>query len=232
MARGVKIISLWLGLIMAAGCVKSHVNLEDSGLSRSRTLIVGSIGNDEKGLPLFGTPLTERPSKEGEHFAILRLTGDRPTLSCDIVVVGRNPDFHKPIQAVYEWTGKGFRLGLGVTGLMAQLLQGATGPPQVVLVIVFAPIVAGTAGGFVVGVADGIVITTEELGKIVTKDERLITCTSYEYDDLDRLTLMRMFTADRTQELVRTTFEYEGPSRVPTKAVVKSLVEGAEQEVR
>jgi YD repeat-containing protein len=234
MQRGSKFIVLCLVLVMLAGCVTNRVKLEESGVAGASTVIVASIRNDQQGLPILGVPLTERPSRQGEHFAIVRLAGNRPLLSCDIAVVGRNPNFYKPTQAIYEWTGKGFRLGLRVTEVFAQSLKGgASGVPAgAVLIIVFSPIAVGTAGGFVVGVADGIVKTAEELGKTVTKDERMITCTTYEYDSLDRLTVMRMYKADRTRELVRTTFEYDGSRRVPTRAVVKSLVEGIEQEVR
>ncbi len=176
----------------------------------ARTVIVGSISAGEKGLPVTGETLKERPTRRGEHFTILRLAGDRPAMSCDIVVVGRKPNFHKPINAVYEWTGKGFMLGVRVA---AGLGPAAVGPPQVGLeglavglAVIITPIVAGAACGFAVGVADGIEKTVEQLGKTVTKEERMITCTTYAYDSVDRITLMRMYTADRTQELVRTTF--------------------------
>jgi hypothetical protein len=235
MQRGTKFIGLCLVMISVAGCVTNRVNLGEGAVSGASTVIVASIGNDQHGLPILGEPLTERPSGQGEHFTIVRLAGDRPVMSCDIAVVGRHPDFNKPIQAIYEWTGKGFRLGLNITRIFIQGLQGGGSPGPsggAVLVIVFSPLVAGTAGGFVIGVADGIVKTAEELGKTLTKDERAITCTTYEYDSLDRLGVMRMYKPDRTRELVRTTFEYDGTSRVPKRAVVKSLVEGIEQEVR
>jgi YD repeat-containing protein len=236
MRRGTTFIGLCLITIMSAGCVANRVHLEEGGVSGASTIIVASIGNDRHGLPILGAPLTERPSRQGEHFTIVRLAGDRPVSSCDIAVVGRHPDFHKPIQAIYEWTGKGFRLGLRITEIFMQGFQGGVSPgPEgggAVLVIVFSPLVAGTAGGFAIGVADGIVKTAEELGKTLTKDERAITCTTYEYDSLDRLRAIRMYKPDRSRELVRTTFEYDGTSRVPIKTVVKSLVEGTEQEVR
>lgn len=230
MPNRIKFICLCLILILSAGCVKNHVNLEESGTPDSRTVIVGSIGTGEKGLPVPGEALGKRPSRRGEHFTILRLVRDRPVMSCDVVVVGRKPNFHKPLNAVYEWTGKGFMLGMHVAGGLGQVVGGAS--PEVGLAVIITPIVAGAACGFAVGVADGIVKTAEQLGKTVTKEERMITCTSYEYDSLDRITRMRMYTADRTQELVRTTFEYEGQGRIPGRTVVKSLIEGTEQEVR
>jgi hypothetical protein len=91
---------------------------------------------------------------------------------------------------------------------------------------------AGTVGGFIVGIVDGIRQTAVELSKVASQDEEVITCTRYEYDALGRLAYMRMLTPDRTRELVRTEFQYEGAATVPSKTVVRSLAEGKEREIR
>ncbi len=43
---------------------------------------------------------------------------------------------------------------------------------------------------------------------------------------------MRMFTPDLKQEIVRTDFVYEGAGAVPSRTVIKSLVDGMEHELR
>ena len=197
--------------------------------------MVRTIGYDDKGLPVPGPALAERPSSPGEHFTLLRLAADRPAVSYDIAVVRQKPDLTRPFQAVYEWTGKGFTLGLNVAGAAAYgavHVQPANNDQAAVeLAIVAAPIALGTVGGFVVGLADGIRQTALELGKIATKDEEVVTCTTYEYDALSRLAFMRMFTPDRRRELVRTEFVYEGAATLPARTVVTSLVEGKERDI-
>ena len=79
-----------------------------------------------------------------------------------------------------------------VTGAMtSQLLQGrggGRGEGFVIHAFVFAPVVVGTAGGFIIGVADGIRTTAEEVGKVVIgKQEQVVTYTTYGYDARDRL---------------------------------------------
>jgi len=227
------IACLCLALLMSTGCVAGRVNLAENSSPGARTELVTSIGNDEKGLPVPGPALARRPSKPGDHFTILLLIDGRPERSCDVAVVGRDPDFKKPIKAVYEWTGKGFQLGLGISGFLAQGLRGGSGDGALMaIVIVLAPIPAGTAGGFVVGVADGVGKTFEELGKAVTRDEKALTCTIYEYDDRKRLLFMHMYLPDFTRELVRTGFEYEGNNTVPAKAVVRNMADGQERDIR
>ncbi len=225
---------------MSAGCVARRVNLTENSTRGARTEFVASIGNDDKGLPVPGPTLARRPSKPGDHFTILRLTDGRPELSCDVAIIGRDPDFQKPIKAVYKWTGKGFRLGVSISAfLFDAVLQGGgeggnPNPKGIVtaVVVMLLPIPAGTAGGLVVGVADGLEKTFEEVGKSMTKDEKALTCTTYEYDDRKRLLFMHMYLPDYTRELVRTRFEYEGNNTVPAKAVVRNRGDGQEREIR
>ena len=166
----------------------------------------------------------------------MRFLRDRPVISYDIAVVRQRPDFARPLQVVYEWTGKGFMLGANVTGAMAH----STTRVQVqhrdeaffVLAIIVTPIAAGTVGGFIVGIADGVRQTALELSKVIVPGEKVITCTTFEYDGLNRLALMRMLSPDRMQELVRTEFAYEGTGTVPFRTTVKSLAEGMERDIK
>ena len=226
--------SLGLAALLIAGCATERI-AQDAYSSGTEEIVVRAIGYDDKGLPLGGTPLAERPSNLGEHFTIMRLLRDRPQISYDIVVAAQQSDFAKPLQAVYEWTGRGFTMGANVTGAMA---NGGVRIPATregaffVVAIIVMPIVAGTAGGFIVGIADGVRQTGLELGKVIAPGEEVITCTAFEYDSSNRLVLMRMLSPDRGRELVRTEFAYEGSAKVPFRPVVMSLVEGKEREIR
>jgi len=227
--------ALALATLFVAGCATERIG-QDAYSSGTEEIVVRAIGYDDKGLPLRSEPLAERPSRLDEHFTVVRLLRDRPLISYDIVVAKQKPDFAKPLQAVYEWTGRGFTLGANVTGAMAngnvriqaQNNEGAF----FVLALVVTPIVAGTAGGFIVGIADGVRQTGLELSKVVVPGEEVITCTLFDYDNSNRLVRMRMLSPDRRRELVRTEFAYEGSATVPFRTVVKSLAEGKERDIR
>jgi hypothetical protein len=231
-----RLASLVAAALLVAGCAAQRVGEEEHAWIGTEAIVVRAIGYDDKGLPLRGAPLAERPSSLGDHFTVVRLLSDRPLISYDIVVARQKPDFAKPLQAVYEWTGRGFTMGANVTGAMANgtvRIQARNNEEAFfVLAIVVTPIVAGTAGGFIVGIADGVRQTGVELGKVIVPGEEVITCTTYEYDGSNRLLRMRMLSPDRGRELVRTEFAYEGSATVPSSTVVKSLVEGKERDIR
>ncbi len=201
-----------------------------------REIIVSEMRYDDKGLPVPGSPLAGRPSRPGDHFTVIRLVENRLASSYDIAVAGQRPDFKRPFEAVYEWTGRGFRFGLEGS----QVLMQGVGHTQisseeeaaVTLAIVFAPLTVGTVGGFVVGIVDGVWHTAVELSRIgKNKNEQLITRTSYEYDPKGRLVLMRMLSPDGKQELVRTEFVYEASGTEPARTVVRSLPERRDREI-
>ncbi len=225
---------LFCVLLVTFSCAPKHVATE--GPSGTAEVLVSGITFDDKGLPVMGRTLTSRPSGAGDHFAIVRFAGDKPVTSYDIVVRRQRPDFGKPFRTVYEWTGKGFELGANISGVVAQgevRVHDRRGNDDaaVELAIIVTPVAVGTAGGFVVGILDGIRQAAVELSKLVLKGETVVTCTTYEYDALFRLAYMRMFTPDLKQELVRTEFTYEGPDIEPSRTVIKSLVEGKERVI-
>jgi hypothetical protein len=138
---------------------------------------------------------------------------------------------------VYEWTGKGFTLGVNVTQAIVSSarsvqMQGSRNEAMFLLVIIVMPIAAGTAGGFIVGIADGARHTALEMSKVMFRGEQVVTCTTFEYDELHRLVLMRMLSPDRMQELVRTRFTYEGAGTVPVRTTVRTLAEGKEHDIQ
>ena len=222
-------------VLAVTGCaVKQPVSSDLS--SRTRQMIVREIVYNEKGLPGPGTELSGRPSRSGEHFTVLTLSDGRPAESCDIVSAGNQADFRKPFQAVYEWTGKGFEMGAQASSVMAQgLWHGSYSGEEAIaaLAIVITPVAIGGVGGFVIGIGDGMVQTAVELRKFaLNHNEHVLTCTLYDYDMRGRLFRMRMLTPDRKQELVRTTFEYDGFEKEPSRTTVESFVEGRQRDIR
>lgn len=223
------VVSVCLISVIGAGCATAPTRSEKDFPLGAYDVIVPAIRYDETGLPAIGPSLAERPSKPGDHFTVVRFREGKPAISYDVVVVRQAPDFARPLEVVYEWTGRGFTMGVNVTKFMSQGLRGGSAGIQggreaaiVLFVVVVAPIAAGTAGGFIVGVADGARHTALELGKVIVPGEQVVTWTAYEFDDAGRLRLMRMLSPDRAQELVRTEFEYEGAGMVPSRTTVKT----------
>jgi hypothetical protein len=225
---------LCLSLIFS-GCAIKHAKIDDHrtqvGCSE---VLVGQTEYSSKGLPLFLRPLGERPNTSGDRFTLVQFTDGQPTKSYDIAVVGPESDFTKPFKVVYEWTGRGFVGGAQATLYTTDLAMhaGRTSSGKdtaVVLAFAVAPLVLGTVGGFVVGVADGIRATAEEVGKVILgKQELIVAYTTYEYDALSRLAVTRMYKADDTrQELVRTEYAYQAAAAEPQKTTITTFPDGA-----
>jgi hypothetical protein len=220
-------------MMIFAGCATKHVNISDHhAATKLREVLVQQVEYTPKGLPSFLNQLGYRPSNAGDHFTVAQLINDHPATSFDIAVVGPNADFNKPFKVVYEWTGKGYRggaLGSAVTTQVARFGNvNSTDDALLMVAVILTPVVVGTVGGFIIGVADGIKTTAEEVGKVVLGNyEQVVTYTTYAYDGRDRLFLMRMFKADDDQqELVRTEYTYEADDAKPTKTVITTFPDG------
>lgn len=230
------ILALSLLVVLLASCAANHKVMSPAPVRNE--LIVSEMLHNDKGLPILGTVLHKRPSLPGEHFTMVQLADNRPLVSYDIALIKGGPDFNKPLEAIYKWSGKGFSLGLNVTGALIDGLHGnyAHGNGNdalAALVVVFAPVAIGSVTGFVIGVGDGAVQSMVELKKFALgSNEKILTCTLYDYDLHGRLFRMRMLTPDRSKELVRTIFEYSGNGPVPVRTVVDSFVEGMERDIR
>jgi hypothetical protein len=228
--------------VLVAGCATERVRYEKDPPLGSYDIVLSAIGYDEKGLPVLDAALTERSSKPGDHFTVVRFREGKPAISYDIVVARQAPDFARPLEVVYEWTGRGFTMGVNVVKAMGEgmgrsgvRLGGSGGGREaaiVLLVIVVAPIAASTTGGFIVGVADGARHTVLEVRKAIVPGEQLITCTTFKYDSSNRLVLMRMLSPDQTRELVRTEFEYEGSETVPSRTTVRTQADPKRADVK
>jgi hypothetical protein len=216
--------------LLFPGCAPKQLTSEDQcALMACSEIMVRQAAYTPRGLPVFPDPLDRRPEKAGDSFPLVHLANGQPTRSYDIVVVGPESDFIRPFKVVYEWTGRGFITGGRFVGhtLDAALRSNPNNGKEAALVLAaaVAPVAVGAAGGFVVGVADGIRATVEEVGKVLTgKQEQVVAFTTYGYDGHNRLVLTRMFKADGTrQELVRTEYAYEADERDPRKAVIATF---------
>jgi len=224
---------LMIVVLILAGCGTKRVKIEDQRAAiKFHEIFVRKVEYSTKGLPFFPNQLSDRPSKTGDRFTIVQFIHDRPVTSFDIAVVGPNPDFTRPFKVVYEWTGKGFQAGAEGTYVTLNISSHAQihdrNGALIVFGIILAPIVVSTAGGFIIGVADGIKTAAQETGKIILGNyEQVVTYTTYAYDVRDRLFLMRMYRADASRkELARTEYTYTGDSAVPAKTVVTTYPNG------
>jgi YD repeat-containing protein len=220
-------------LLISAGCATHRVPPGDAcagSLCTERLFLRTEY--TAKGLPVFLSPVDERPKGEGARFTLVQMSGDKPVRSYDIVV-GEGSDFSKPFKVVYEWTGRGFIGGARMVpdSLNAAVHVNPRSGEEAGMVLAFsaAPVVIGTAGGFIVGVADGIRTTAVEMGKAIAgKQERVATYTTYEYDSLGRLAATHLYDAGgKPRELVRTEYTYDADSTEPQKAVITTLSDGA-----
>jgi len=195
--------------------------------------LVRSVTFTENGLPQFDDILSERPSEQGASFTLVHYREGKPFTSYDVTIIDRrDPDFLKPLEVIYEWTGKGFMAGLSVTSEVPYyyINTGAYSDEAALIQagLVVAPMVVGTAGGFVVGLFACIPSAAKEFGLIlVDKQEILISYARYEYDDLGRLIYMRTFHPSNPPiEVVTTEFLYVGKELVPSETRVTSHPEG------
>lgn len=208
---------------------RSQINLSDH---EGDLALVRSVTFAENGLPQFDGILTEHPSEQGASFTLVHYREGKPFTSYDVTIIDRrDPDFLKPLEVIYEWTGKGFIAGLSVTSEFPYYINTGAYSDEAALIqagLVVAPMVVGTAGGFVIGLFACIPSAAQEIGLIlIDKQEVLISYARYEYDDLGRLSYMRTFHPSKLPiEVVTTEFLYVGKELVPSETRVISHPEG------
>lgn len=79
----------------------------------SAVALVKTVEYYERGRPVFGDILKEQPDEDGDRFVLVHYADSRPVQSFDVVVTGEKPDMMRPLKVIYEWTGKGFKAGIG-----------------------------------------------------------------------------------------------------------------------
>ncbi len=194
-----------------------------------RDMVIREMEYDAYGLPVISEQLENPPSNVGERFTRVKLAEDRPLVSYDIVILEQKPEFVKPLDVIYEWTGRGFRWGVRTAEATLKYAADQHDLRGLIVAVTISPvpIAAGLAGGYMVGIGNGILQGVKETSKfIVSEQEFIVTLTTYEYDDLGRLAVMRMFNPDNYEEFVRTVYTYAGDSRVPSRSQIIDMGSG------
>lgn len=217
---------LW-GLLLTA-CATQRLNLEDyrnPNLPDPTSKMFKNLTFDKTGLPVFSEILEKRPSGKGEQFYLVDYDSpERPLRTFQIALIrGEKASVMSPLQIIFEWTGSGIVVGLNSV-LRSDL---ATKTPEDLLVVMTVPVIT-TVGGFIAGVVASIPEINTQVNRIfITKKEILVSYTTYEYDDQNRLVSMKAQspTQDSKEVSATTKFFYDGDSAEPTKAEVTSVPE-------
>jgi len=224
--------------LLPAGCMTERVPpvAEHPAIPKQSSFLVKKIDYDEHGRPVFRGKLSSRPGGAGDRFTVVHTINGRPSRSYDIAIVEKPKNDPGPLEVVYTWTGKGFEGGVEITyGIFPQgVTINSGGEAAAYLAIKAAPIVIGTATGFVVGVLASIPETAKELKRvIVSKRETVIGITEYIYDNRGRIRFMKLYPPEEHADtLVSTEYVYEGERDVPVRAEVTSVVEKKVREVQ
>jgi len=217
-----------LAALLAAGCARRGPDLSKPVPGVSGDVVLAGLDHDVDGRPLLTEPLERRPKEAGEQFTVVHLLNGRPDVSYDVVVV-RAADFEKPLKVIYHWTGRGFRIGLQKSIVLLATTLGAADSRLTVaaLEVVVAPMATGAA----TGAAIGAVISAPDMGRALAaalrgRKERLVSFTTYDYDELARLVKTRMYSGDGRQELIRTEYLYAAGSYYPFKTLITDARDG------
>lgn len=180
---------------------------------------------DDFGRHVFGNRIYDEPRNTGEKYHIVLVDQQDGKMlnsyQIENVPYNRKINYRKSLKIVYRWTGKGYISGLqlarDITG------HSVTNVESAVLLVGLAgvSVVLGTAGGFVVGIADA---SWKELRKPMVSTAALITeYTVYRYDAKGRLYQMIQYApANEPEELVATTYYYRGDQSFPFRYIVDS----------
>jgi hypothetical protein len=235
----IHLILLCACALVTNGCMTERVRptTEYPSVAKQSAFLVKKIEYDTYGRPLFQERLGSRPGGAGERFTIVHAVNDRPSRSYDIAIVEQQKaDMSKPLSVVYEWTGKGFEVGLAIShGIVPSSYSASSSNDALVyLAAITAPVVVGGVTGFVVGVVSSIPETVVELRNLlVNARETVINYTVYEYDEKGRIRFMKLYPpAEHAQELVKTEFHYAGDRDSPSRTDVTSPIEKSVRVIR
>ena len=223
-----------LSFLVLSGCMTEHVQpvKEFPDVPCQSTFFVKKVDHDDLGRPLFTEILGDRPKKAGQLFTIVHAVNDRPVRSYDIAILDqKKPDMGKALAIIYEWTGKGFEVGVEISAQFMPYGFSSGREALVFLALKTAPIVICGATGFVVGFVAAVPETTAELKQvIVNAREAVAGYSTYDYDEIGRIRFMTIYSpGPEASELVKTAFFYSEKDREPYKTEVTSV---AERKVR
>jgi len=133
----------------------------------------------------------------------------------------------KSIAIIYEWTGKGFEVGVEISAQFMPYGFSSGRDGLVFLALKTAPIVIYGATGFVVGLVAAVPETTDELKHVIVNARAAVAgYTTYEYDEIGRIRFMTIYPPGlQASELVKTEFFYSEKTREHYKTEVTSVAE-------
>lgn len=220
-------------LLVLSGCMTDRVQpvKEYPGVPKQSAFLVKKIDYDRYGRPLFHQRITRRPGSAGKQFTLVHAVDNRPVRSYDIALVEQKPNVLRPLEVVYEWTGKGYEAGVTsgrffVSSLTVDV-RGNRAAGTVQVGGALATMVVFTAAGFVIGLVASVPATMQELRNVVVNArETVIGYTVYEYDEKNRIKFVKLFPPiEHAGAIVKTEFFYEGGSDDPSKTEVTSVLE-------
>ncbi len=197
------------------------------------------LSYDEFGAPHFNGMLNERPVKVGDSYFAVIFSDTTPQryFTIGIFKSSDRPDFRKPFNVIYEWTGRGFRTGHDDSrDLIQKNMELASAPGRKGCASLFAApgmavgsaiFLANGAGGFIVGLHESVSTSVEEFKKLgIRKEEVVIGYNTIEYDSLNRIMRFTSFTPPpEEKKLSETSFYYRGNETHPSKSVNYSIPE-------
>lgn len=239
-------------LILIFSCSRHAVRINDDP-ERYETKWFTLIDYSEYGMPVFAGPLTvsEINSRTNAVAAVYDRAQKTPVKAYHIAVVpaSKKPDPKKPFSVIYEWTGRGFRVGYEYSkdiieqsaALAGDARGGGGANNDACLALIAAPGSAAGAiiflgsgiGGFVVGLAESVPATYRELEKTVPGKEQVIMgWTALEYDGRGRMTGYTEYSPpQRSEKLSQTVFFYRKEEPFPFKVTNYSWPEKKERTV-
>ena len=220
--------------IAVSHCTVKRINMENLHADRNENLKLSwfqSITYGSDGLPYFYTRLEGPPSESGTTYVVAVFDDDEKPLKSFQIQISESQekaDASKPLQVIYEWTGKGFLVGCQIAG---EVLE--SGIPRniesfaCVVIIGTASVAACSLGGFIIGVGASTPLAYEELKRIrITGDEVLLSISEYEYDQMGRMVRLTMYHPGPDPIiLTETQYFYRGNEESPYKSINRSMPE-------
>lgn len=230
--------------LAVSGCSTAKIDLDAHGLSpyaSTEVRFFNSRGYDEYGRPGFRGRLEKRPSKKGQKYIAVYYQNGLPVLSYDILIRGRSEkDLEEADEIIGRWGEERSESGAGDEGndnrqdfgrhlwqtypysevdTVGEALEEEEerkleaeedGRGETIGYIIVA--VAGFVVGAILGSAK---VVFDKL--FVHKHEVIFLQAAYEYDQVGRLCLVRLYAPDRAfmVERARLEFYYRVDSAVP-----------------
>jgi len=235
-------LGLVIGILVPTliSCASNQISIAPDITSENQaTKFVHSLDFSSDGLPTFSEPFRTKPRQVGTHYFQVLYENSKPQAAFLVGVAGENKaDWSRPFSTIYNWTGKGFSVGVrfledtlnsgcnngelerGIKDVFGKLLACSA-------VGVVGAVVTGT-GGFVIGTfASAPVFVNELQHSLDPSRERLLMVMRMSYDISGRLTSYTFELPDGRagQQFITSQCVYDGGATRPRECIVASTPE-------